>query len=207
MAAMFLCGSVIVCIGQESAPSTEPSKLDQLTHFGVVIDNSGASRLALEKSVKLVSGFVNSDTGASEGFLITYSDSEKIRLRQDFTSDKLELRDAVENIYAESGGGALLDAIKLALDHLKSAAGGENPGFLLIVTSGEDRGSSTKIDDLIKQLKAAKVRLFIVGLADGKVETKHIDRLAKDAGAKKFVPVTADDMANLVETLLADVRR
>jgi hypothetical protein len=207
IAAIFAFAASSECAGQQDAAAAESAKADKLTHFGIVIDNSGTSRLALERSVKLAASFVSSDTGASEGFLVTYADREKITLRQELTSDKLELRDAIENIYAESGGGALLDAVKLAADHLRTAAGEDNPGFLLIVTSGEDRSSNTKIEDLVKQLKASKIRLYIVGLSDGKVESKHIDRLVKETGGKKYLPLAGDDLSGLLETLLSDINR
>ncbi|MDM7923724.1 MAG: hypothetical protein QUS14_15605, partial [Pyrinomonadaceae bacterium] len=129
------CVLVSAAFAQEEPAVTAVEKPRQLNRFGIVVENSGVSRLALERSVKVLSSLLKSDLGASEIFLVSYADSEKIRLRVDFTSDKFELIDTVENLYAESGSGAFLDAVKLAADHLSEAKEASEPGLLVISVS------------------------------------------------------------------------
>lgn len=205
LAAIMICGAVASAVSQTETSVSESAKSEGIVRFGVVIDNSGAFRLSLERGVRIVSAFLRTDRSASEGFLITFADTTKIRLQQEFTSDRQELIDSVENVYAESGNGAFLDAVKLAADHLVESGDPADPGYLLIVTNGEDRGSSTKIDDLIKLLKTANIKTFIVGLTDRKMDPKLIDRLAKETGGKRYLPLSIEDISAVADAIRADV--
>lgn len=205
IAAILLLLLVSSAFSQSETTVVESNKGENIVRFGVVIDNSGAFRISLERGVRIVSAFLSTDRSASEGFLITFADTSKIRLQLDLTSDRQELIDTVENIYAESGNGALLDAVKLAADHLLETGDPAGPGYLLIVTNGEDRGSSTKIDDLIKLLKTANIKTFIVGLSDRKMDTKLIDRLAKETGGKRYLPLSIEDISAVADAIRADV--
>lgn len=209
---IYICVLIAASGCLQAAAQTETTTVDsvktqEVTRFGVVVDNSGAFRLALEKAVRIISAVLRSDRSAAEGFLVTYADSDKIRLKQDLTSDRQELIDAVENMYAESGNGAFLDAVKLAADHLKENGDAENPGYLLIAANGEDRGSSTKVDDLLKTLKASNVRIFIIGISDGKLDSRLIDRIVKETGGKRYLPLSTDDVNAVAATIRADIDR
>ncbi|MEP6703305.1 MAG: VWA domain-containing protein, partial [Acidobacteriota bacterium] len=158
--------------------------------YGLVVDNSGSFRTILDKVIEAVSAVVDENRDDDEAFLVTFVDTPKIVLRQEFTYKKSELHDAAQNMFIEGGQTAILDAVKSAANYLDENAktGGDRSRALLLVTDGEDRGSETKIEDLLKILKGQNIRVFVIAMSDGKVFTKLLDRLTKETGGRMVTP-------------------
>ena len=137
--------------------------------YGLVVDNSGSFRTLLDKVITVVSDIVEENQAEDEAFLVTFVDTPKIVLRQEFTYKKSELHDAAQNMFVEGGQTAILDAVKSAADYLETNAKAEagRRRALVLVTDGEDRASETKIDDVLKVLKAGNIRVFVIAMSDG----------------------------------------
>ena len=177
--------------------------------YGLVIDNSGSYRPLIEKVIQLVGDIVEENKAEDETFLVTFVDTAKIVLRQDFTFRKSDLHDATENMYIEGGLTAILDAVNFSARHLAENSRSE-PGrtrVLVLVTDGDERASASKLDDVIKVLKDANIKVFVVGIADGKLYTKIIDRLTKETGGAKYAPKTRAEISAVVKELAAAIRR
>lgn len=78
--------------------------------------------------------------------------------------------------------------------------------ILILITDGEDRASKTKIDDVLKFLKDEKIQIFTIGVADGKLFSKNLNRLSKETGGKSFTPKTRAEVSAVVKELSVAMR-
>ncbi|MBC7900947.1 MAG: VWA domain-containing protein [Saprospiraceae bacterium] len=195
---------------QQQNEATRPAAVETLSvSYGIVVDNSGSYRLLLDKITKLTADLVEDNRSEDETFLVTFVSSEKVVLRQDFTIRKGDIHDAADNMYIEGGLTAILDAVKFSAEHLAANARTE-PGrskALVLITDGDERKSVSSIDDVLKVLKGAKIRVFVIAIADGKIYTKVIDRLTKETGGTKYLPKTSDEITAAVKELNAAIRK
>ena len=200
--------SVLVFASVLPAQTQEPAaKNTAPLSYGIVVDNSGSYRALLERVINLVRGVANKNSDDDETFLVTFVDASKIVVRQELTSDKHEIVEAAENMFIEGGPSMVLDAVRLSLDYL--SANGKSEGrkrTLLLITDGDDRGSSAKIETVINAAKEAKIRIVVVGLTDEKLNTKLLDRLAKESGGTAFYPRTPKDTAAILENVSSAIR-
>jgi len=176
--------------------------------YGLVVDNSGSFRTLLDRVVAAAAEVVEDNGAEDEAFVVTFVDTPKIKLRQEFTYHKAELHDAVENMFIEGGQTAILDAVKSAADYLSQNArsDGDRLRALVLVTDGEDRASVTKIEDVIKTLKENNIRVFVIAMSDTKIFPKVIDRLAKETGGTVVVSKTRADLGTAVKQISAQMR-
>ena len=176
--------------------------------YGLVVDNSGSFRTLLDRVVAAAADVVEVNGAEDEAFVVTFVDTPKIVLRQEFTTKKSELHDAIENMFIEGGQTAILDAVKSAADYLSQNArnDGDRLHALVLVTDGEDRASVSKIEDVIKILKENHIRVFVVAMSDTKIFPKVIDRLAKETGGIVVVSKTRADLATAVNQISAQMR-
>ncbi|HMQ03401.1 MAG TPA: VWA domain-containing protein [Pyrinomonadaceae bacterium] len=176
--------------------------------IGIVVDNSGSYRPILERVIASVNTIIDDLKEGDEAFLVTFVDTPKISLRQEMTSDKVELKDAVENMYVEGGSKSLLDAVMFAARYLSEQgnSGSEVSRALILISDGDERQSDSSVDKVVSALKDAKIRLFVLGLHDERFHTKVVDRLTKDTGGAKFVPKIPRDAPAAVASMLASIR-
>ena len=111
--------------------------------YGLVVDNSGSFRTLFDKVVTVASDVVEENGAEDEAFLVTFVDTPKIVLRQEFTYRKSELHDAAQNMFIEGGQTAILDAVKVRRIILLKTQGQIRVEceLLVLVTDGEDRAS------------------------------------------------------------------
>ena len=176
--------------------------------YGLVVDNSGSFRTLFDRVGTAAANIVDENAGEDEAFLVTFVDTPKIVLRQEFTDRKAELHDSIENMFIEGGQTAILDAVKSAADYLSQNAqtGDGRLRALVLVTDGEDRASVTKIEDVIKILKEHNIRVFVIAMSDTKVFPKLIDRLAKETGGSVVTSKTRTDLGTAVKQISTQMR-
>lgn len=202
MAAALFIFAIPVSAQTEAETETNGRPVGTTAVYGVVVDNSGAFRLMIERVNKTLVTIVKSNDDGVQTFLITFIDPSKFNIRQEATRDKDEIADAIENIYAEAGRSTFLDGLKFAVDHISEIeTAKEVPRSLLIVTDGDDRGSIVKPDTVIKLAKENNVKLYFIGVSDAKVNTKLLDRLAKETEGSVFYPRTREEMQGMAETI------
>lgn len=201
---LFLSALPVFAQAENEMPAVQPAAVS----YGIVVDNSGSYRLLLERIIDLVKDIVGSNGGNDETFLVTFVDSDKVRLHQDLTSSKELLSDAAEEMYIEGGQTAILDAVSFSAKHLveKTSSTPERPRVLVLISDGDERASAAKIEDVIKYLRDEKIRLFAIGISDEKVAMKILDRLTKETGGKKYLPKSRAETPELVKSLSADMR-
>lgn len=163
--------------------------------FGIVVDNSGTFRLAIDRAVRLLSPFIREKDNNSIGFLITFSEPSRIALKQEPTTDREEFIDALENMYVMPGRSAVWDAIESAAEQfaLADMVKGERR-FLVVITDGDEKGSIARPASVISRLRELEIEVIVVGMAEQRVSERMIDRLVKDTGGKKLLARTNDEL-------------
>ena len=209
--AVILLLSLVLCVhaaAQEPAAQAQKTSEPIPVSYGLVVDNSGSFRTLLDKVVAITSDVVEENGADDEAFLVTFVDTPKIVLRQEFTYRKSELHDAAQNMFIEGGQTAILDAIKSSADYLVQNAKAD-PGrmrALVLVTDGEDRASQTKIEDVLKLLKEQNIRVFVIAMSDTKVFIKLLDRLTKATGGMIVTPKGRGDLTGAAKQVFAAMR-
>lgn len=175
---------------------------------GLLIDNSGSYRSIFERVMESASTFVDELKDGDQAFVITFVDTPKIMLRQEITDRKADLRDAVDNMFIEGGPTSLIDGVVFAAryfdEHTKTAV--ERPRVLVIITDGDERGSSSSIEEAVTAVKNSGIRVIVLGLYDEKFYPKIVDRLIKETNGAKFVPKYPKDTQAAVESVIRAIR-
>jgi Ca-activated chloride channel homolog len=200
--------TLVFCLAARAQDAADQKVEKTPVSYGLVIDNSGSLRTIIDNVIRVVTDIVDGNVADDEAFLVTFVDTPKIVLRQEFTDSKSELHDAVQNMFIEGGQTAILDAVKISADYLAKSARTDagRARALVLVTDGEDRESGSKIEDVIKLLKEQNIRVFVIAMSDGKIFTKVIDRLTKETGGTKFSPKTRTDLTAAAAQLSAAIR-
>jgi Ca-activated chloride channel family protein len=182
----------VVSFGKEAQPVS----------YGLVVDNSGSLRSQIGQVVSAAKFFVTQNAPADEAFVLRFVASDSIDILQSLTADKSALHKALDSMYIEGGYTALLDALYLAGKHLtKDAKRADAPGrrlVLVLITDGEDRGSSTKVREVLKLLKDGGVQVYCIGLTAELENEVLITKLSKRARAKDLLSKIAEETGGRV---------
>ncbi|HVF30468.1 MAG TPA: VWA domain-containing protein [Pyrinomonadaceae bacterium] len=199
---------VLLCLSVSAQEKPAPTSEPQPVSYGLVIDNSGSIRTLLDRVIAVVSNVIESNGAQDEAFLLTFVDTPKIVIRQEFTDRKSDLEDAAQNMFVEGGQTAILDAVKISAQYLGKNArtDGQRGRALVLITDGEDRDSGSKIEDVLKLLKENNIRVFVIAMAEGKIYTKVIDRLTKETGGVKYSPRTKAELTATATQISAAIR-
>ncbi len=207
LAIVVLFAAAAVAAQGQDQPTPKPASGG--ISYGFVVDNSGSYRPLLDRVITLVRSVAEKNSSGDEAFLVTFVDVPKIVIRQELTSEKAELVEAAENMFIEGGPTAVLDAVRLALEHLSANAKKEDGRrkALLLITDGDDRSSQAKIETVIALAKDSNIRIVVVGMTDDRLNTKLLDRLAKETGGTAFYPKTPKEMTGAIDGISTAIRR
>jgi Ca-activated chloride channel homolog len=209
---------------QENFQVTEDKAPQQITLFkhediptslGLVIDNSGSMRNKRERVNSAALTFVRESNPEDETFIVNFDDSAY--LEQDFTGSIGDLMDALDNLDTR-GETALYDAVSLSLTKV-AKEGKRDSKALLVITDGEDNTSKYKYDQVLKQLKDAKVTVYAIGLLEEndsrgglfhKAPSQHakevLQQFAEATGGVAYFPKSIDEVENLCKEIAHDLR-
>lgn len=180
------------------SPRETPKKDVLPLRYGLLIDNSGSMRAELDKIINVGRAVISNSKQTDEGFLISFTLSDNIRLRQEMTADKDLLVNAIHNLFIDAGQTALYDALYVAAGHLieKTPNAGGVQRALVIITDGENRSSKTKDKELRVYLSQHNIKVFALGLTynvDGtrgtsrKQATRNLTTLTTETGGQAFI--------------------
>jgi Ca-activated chloride channel homolog len=175
--------------------------------IGIVIDNSGSMREKRAKVNQAALNLVRSSNPQDEVFVVNFND--EYYLDQDFTSDLLKLKEALEKIDAR-GGTALRDAVVASAEHLKRDAKLERK-VLFVVTDGEDTASRESLEDAVKQLQEENgPSVYAIGILGDEEHPKRARRaleiIAQRTGGLAFFPSTLDQVSEISRQVAHDIR-
>jgi len=194
------------------------------TNYALVIDNSGSLRFQLEKVIEASKTIVGTNRAGDKTGVIRFVSSDKIEILQDFTGDKVDLNDALDNMYIEGGRTAIIDAVYLAAekvdeyDRSRSAVDRKRRA-LILVSDGEDRSSYYKEPQLFKLLREADVQIYTIGFVEDldsggsfirkspqKKAKKFLTRLSTETGGKAYFPKSVAELSGIARDIAAELR-
>lgn len=190
-------------------------RVDAPLSLGIVIDTSGSMRTKLQIVSDSALSLVKQLKDADEAFVAQFK--AEAELLRDFTSDKRELEDGLNELFT-GGGTSLLDAIIATADHAHEK-GKQRKKALVVISDGVEKNSNWKEKEVIKAIQEDDVQLYLIGILDesdegsslfGKSATKKakdlLIRLAEDSGGRAFFPKEASEMPAVMAQVAKDLR-
>jgi Ca-activated chloride channel family protein len=197
-------------------PITRFSRERAPVRYVLAIDSSGSVRNRLTSIVNAARSIIADNGERDETCIIRFVDSEKIQLKQDFTTSKRRLGIAIDDIYVEGGMTALFDAVDYSLNHLakaKNVDGARNTRFaIVLITDGEDRSSYITEQKLFDQIGRSEVSIFSIGLTgelSGRPRSKAKDflaKLARESGGFTFFANNEAEIATAAHAISSILR-
>ena len=192
--------------------------------YGLLVDNSGSMRNQLEKVIDASRTIIDQNKTGDETFLLRFVDSDEIKLLQDFTANKDDLFDALDDMHTEAGQTAVIDAVYLGAEHVGQYKKGDalndkRRRALILVTDGEDRSSVYKQENLFDMLRENDVQIYVIGFVNeldaqgGFIRksskdkaVKLINKLATETGGRAFFPNSLAELPNIAQEITKDLR-
>jgi Ca-activated chloride channel family protein len=200
------------------------SKSEVPTNYSLVVDNSGSLRLQIEQIIEAGKYLVGTNRADDETAIIRFVSSGKIEVLQDFSKNKTDLNDALDNMYIEGGQTAIIDAVYLSVERLNESSTKQKDldrtrRAIVLVTDGEDRSSYYSETQLLELLKESDVQIFVVGFVKALSDDKgfiskspqgkakaFLERLATSTGGKSYFPANASEMGTIAKDIASELR-
>lgn len=200
------------------------SKAEVPTNYALVIDNSGSLRMQLDKVIEASKIIINTNKPDDETSVIRFVDSSNIEIAQEFTSNKTDLMDALDNLYIQGGQTAIIDAVYLAAQRVDDYEKSRNPNdkkrrALILVSDGEDRDSFYNEQQLFELLRESEVQIYAIGFVNElskeggfiskSPQTKaksFLERLAKETGGKVYFPTALSELNGIASDIASELR-
>jgi VWFA-related protein len=160
------------------------SEANQPLTLGLLIDTSGSQQRVLPMEQDAASQFLDEVIRPNDlAFVIDFD--VDVNLEQDFTNNKHQLRQAIEQAKINTGGGGgglpglgqgpfptsgtprgtlLYDAVYLAANEKLAHEVGRKA--MILLTDGEDQGSKLRIQDAIEAAQKADAICYVILIAD-----------------------------------------
>ena len=198
-----------------SQPIEDLSRTEVPVSLGLVIDTSGSMRSKLQIVSDAALGLVKQMRQDDEAFVSQFKAEPE--LLKEFTSDRQELEEAIDEMFT-SGGTSLLDALIATADYAHEK-GKHRRKALIVITDGLERNSSVKEKEVLESIKEDEVQIYLVGFIDEEEETKSffgkspakkarelLTRLADDSGGRAFFPRDIAEMPGIAARIARDIR-
>jgi Ca-activated chloride channel family protein len=189
----------------------------------LVIDNSRSLRTQLGKIIDAGKIIISTNRPKDESVVVRFVSKDKIEVVQDFTTNKNSLNNALDNLFVEGGQTAIIDAIYRTakkVDEYQKSQKKEDVKLrsLILVSDGEDRGSSYKEQQLFELLRQSQVQIYAVGFvndlsredANGinrqEKAKSFLTRLAQETGGKVYFPNSIDELPQIASDISGEMR-
>lgn len=199
------------------------SRAEVPTNYSLVIDNSGSLRQQLEKVIEAGKIITNTNRADDETSIIRFVSSDKIEIVQDFTANKEEINDALDNLFIEGGQTAIIDAVYLAAEKVteyeKKDGIERKRRALILVSDGEDRDSYYKEQQLFELLRETDVQIYVIGFVndlskEGGFISKSpqakaksfLEKLATETGGKSYFPNSINELTQIAQDISSELR-
>ncbi len=191
--------------------------------YGLAVDTSGSLRSQLTQVIDAAKTIVNSNKRGDETFLERFISSDKIETVQDFTANKDQLMDGLDQLYVEGGQTAVIDGVYLASEHIGEYRKNDNDDrrrrALIVITDGEDRNSYYTEAQLFQRLREEDVQIYVIGFVNELDAEKAlirksprdkavnlINKLASETGGRAFFPQSLSELPEIANSIVRDMR-
>jgi Ca-activated chloride channel homolog len=181
-------------------------------------------RPLLKQVIDSAKTIINENKPGDETFLMRFISSDDIKLLRDFTANKDDLNDALDDMYIDGGQTAVIDAVYLAAQHTAEykktdSSGDRRRRAMILVTDGEDRSSYYHLEQLFDFLRESDVQIYVIGFTS-ELDTDRgfirksskekavdlINKLATETGGRAFFPNSISDLPGIADEITKDLR-
>ncbi len=184
---------------KQEQPIISFSSEDAPFSVGVVFDTSGSmSGQKIHEARLAARAFWQAANPEDEAFLVTFSD--RAELQVDFTRDFAEIQNGLL-FAAPKGATALIDAVDLAMRHLKSARNTRKA--LLVISDGGDNHSRLSKGELLRYAREADVQIYGIGIHNGSSSPEEmsgpllLEELANATGGQHFMVQSENELPDI----------
>lgn len=200
------------------------SRSEVPTNYSLVIDNSGSLRTQIEQVIEASKMLVGANRPDDETSVIRFVSSDKIEILQDFTSNRTDLNDALDNLYIEGGQTAIVDAVYLAASRVseyeKSGSSSDRKRrAMILVSDGEDVSSYYTQQQLFALLRETDVQIYVVGFVNDLDKSggfiskskrdkakSFLDKLAAETGGRAYFPDALSELNGIAKEIATELR-
>ena len=200
------------------------TKAEVPTNYTMVIDNSGSLRQQIEKVIDAGKVIISTNKPGDETSIVRFVGSDKIEIKQEFTSNKEDLFYTLDNLNIEGGQTAIIDAVYLAAQMTDEYEKTKNSNdkkrrALILVTDGEDRDSFYNEQQLFEVLRESDVQIYVIGFIgdlskEGGFISKSpqakakafLERLATETGGKVYFPNDVSELSTIATDIASELR-
>ena len=189
----------IAFFAEQDAPAT----------IGLLIDSSGSMLVNRDRMIAGITSLAEASNPDDEFLPLVFNErvTRVLDSRAEFTSDPMQLRDALTNNLTVLGKTAFYDALSEAIDGV--GKGNHERRVVIVLSDGGDNASKTSLDELLKKVQASNVVIYSIALIDP-IALGHnpgaLRRLAKVTGGLSFEPKTRDVIGKAFRAIAADIR-
>ena len=205
-------------------PITSLTIAEVPTINALVIDNSRSLRSQLKMVIAAGKIMIGANRAKDESAVVRFVSTDKIEVVQDFTSGKKSLYDALDNLFVEGGQTAIIDAV---YQTAKKVGQYQDSGkkedvklrSLILVSDGDDRGSTRKEQELFKLLRESQVQIYAIGFINNLSKESDesgisrqekakafLTRLAQETGGKIYFPNSIDELPQIASDISGELR-
>ena len=191
--------------------------------YGLAVDTSLSLRNQLQSVIDAAKTIINSNKRGDETFVERFISSDKINVEKEFTANKDDLIETIDNLYLEGGQTAVIDGVYLAAEHVAEYKKGDNSDrrrrALIVITDGEDRHSFYTEAQLFQRLREEDVQIYIIGFTSeldkegGFIKksprdkaTALINKFASETGGRAFFPQSVSELPEIANSIIRDMR-
>ncbi len=173
-------GKPVTALAKQHFQLFEDNQEQKITYFvrddapvsiGVLFDASGSMRNKVKACAEAAAAFLKTANAEDEFFLVEFSDRPKLTVP--FTSDPDEIHDRIGHI-RPFGRTALLDAIQLGVDQMKTARNFRKA--LVIISDGGDNRSRHTASQIKTAMLESDVQVYAMGI----FERGELHRLSRE---------------------------
>ncbi|MBN2214912.1 MAG: VWA domain-containing protein [Bacteroidales bacterium] len=163
-----------------------------------------SAALTIDKSGSMSGQYINDAKNAAIDFISLLSLQDKasvisfddgVVVNQGFTSDKSLLIDAINSLLS-GGGTKIYDAVDVALDE---TIGQEGNKAILVLSDGEDGGSSVSADDIIQKAVINNISIYTIGLGSNAEST--LESIAIQTGGLYYNAPGSEDLSLIYRSI------
>jgi Ca-activated chloride channel family protein len=187
------------------------SSEDSPLSIGLVFDISGSMGAKLHKARQAAAQFFKTSNPEDEFFLVQFSD--RPRLIMPFTRETEEIQNRLA--FSEARGRtALLDALYMAMDHMKKA---QNPRkAVLVLSDGGDNSSRYTQSEIKNLVREADVQVYAIGIfeavnsrsrtAEELAGPSLLSEIAEQTGGRHFPVENINELPDIAAKIGIELR-
>jgi Ca-activated chloride channel family protein len=197
-------------LSDNGAPQTIKSFAteDAPISIGIVFDLSGSMQGKFVRARKALSEFLRTCNPKDEFFVVGFNDRPAVLV--DYTSDVDDVEARMVMVRPEKRT-ALIDAMYLAVNHLKTAK--YDRRAMLVISDGGDNRSRYTSGELDRVVRESEVQIYSIGIFDPYAPTEEeqngpmlLKDVSEGTGGRLFQVLDTKDLTDIAERISEELR-